>query len=243
MTADQTAGQPPAASRRRRSPAALQHPGFRRLTTAWVFTNIADSALYLMLAVWIKDLTGSDSAAALTFAMLGLPALLAPFLGQIADRYSRKRLLVIANLLVAGVVTTLLLVDSADQIVWIYAVVLVYASVACLNFEHYGTRTCLVGHTHLPAIFVGPDDEGEDCQVVPPLVGGAVELGEERYIINPGSVGQPRDGDSRAAYLTLDAESGTIEHRRVAYDIEAVQAKMREVALPPRSIARLEYGW
>jgi len=133
MTADQTAGQPPAASRRRRSPAALQHPGFRRLTTAWVFTNIADSALYLMLAVWIKDLTGSDSAAALTFAMLGLPALLAPFLGQIADRYSRKRLLVIANLLVAGVVTTLLLVDSADQIVWIYAVVLVYASVAYLS--------------------------------------------------------------------------------------------------------------
>jgi len=124
--------------------------------------------------------------------------------------------------------------------IWEY---IVYASVACLNFEHYGTRTCLVGHTHLPAIFVGPDDEGEDCQVVPPLVGGAVELGEERYIINPGSVGQPRDGDSRAAYLTLDAESGTIEHRRVAYDIEAVQARMREVALPPRSIARLEYGW
>lgn len=129
MTAQDSTTSP----RRRRTPAALQSPGFRRLTTAWVFTNLADSALYLMLAVWIKDLTGSDSAAALTFAMLGLPALAAPFLGQIADRYSRKRLLVIANVLVAAVVTTLLLVDSADQLVWIYAVVLVYASVAYLT--------------------------------------------------------------------------------------------------------------
>ncbi|MCK0111602.1 MFS transporter [Ornithinimicrobium sp. F0845] len=133
MSAPDTAPAARRGSAVRRGPAALQDPGFRRLTTAWVFTNIADSALYLMLAVWIKDLTGSDSAAALTFAMLGLPALLAPFLGQIADRYSRKRLLVIANLLVAGVVTTLLVVDSADQIAWIYAVVLVYAAVAYLT--------------------------------------------------------------------------------------------------------------
>src|SRR5690606_2209312 len=120
-------------TRRKRGPAALQHPGFRRLTTAWVFTNIADSALFLMLAVWVKELTGSDSAAGLTFAMLGLPALLAPFLGQVADRMSRKWLLVVANLLVAAVVCTLLLVDSASGLWLIYAVVLLYASVAYLT--------------------------------------------------------------------------------------------------------------
>ncbi|QDO89379.1 MFS transporter [Ornithinimicrobium ciconiae] len=121
------------AGTRPRTPAALHNPGFRRLTTAWVFTNLADSALYLMLAVWIKDLTGSDSAAALTFAMLGVPALLAPVLGQIADRYSRTWLLVIANIAVAAVVATLLFVDSRDQLVWIYAVVLLYATVAYLT--------------------------------------------------------------------------------------------------------------
>ncbi|USQ78992.1 MFS transporter [Ornithinimicrobium faecis] len=119
--------------RRRRGPAALQSPGFRRLTTAWVFTNLADSALYLMLAVWLKDLTGSDAAAALTFAMMGLPALLAPFLGQLADRFSRKRTLVAANVIVAAVVLTLLRVDDGSQIVWIYAVVLVYAAVSYLT--------------------------------------------------------------------------------------------------------------
>lgn len=124
---------PVAAPKRRRGPAALQSPGFRRLTTAWVFTNLADSALYLMLAVWLKDLTGSDAAAALTFAMLGVPALLAPFLGQLADRFSRRRTLVVANVVVAAVVLTLLLVDDASQIVWIYAVVLVYATVAYLT--------------------------------------------------------------------------------------------------------------
>lgn len=117
----------------RRGPAALQHPGFRRLTTAWVFTNIADSALYLMLAVWIKDLTGSDSAAALVFAMLGLPALLAPFMGQIADRFSRKWLLVVANLIVAAAVLVLLAVDSAGGVPLIYGVVLVYAAVSYLT--------------------------------------------------------------------------------------------------------------
>ena len=127
--------------------------------------------------------------------------------------------------------------------IWEY---IVYASVACQNFSFFQTGVCLVGHTHLPAIFVGPgegDGEAGDCHVVPPLVGEGVTLGEERYIINPGSVGQPRDGDARAAYLLLDTHTGTMEHRRVAYDIEAVQGKMRAAGLPPRSIARLEYGW
>jgi len=127
--------------------------------------------------------------------------------------------------------------------IWEY---IVYASVACQNFAYFQTGVCLVGHTHLPAIFVGPGDgveAAEDCHVVSPLVGEGVTLGEERYIINPGSVGQPRDGDSRAAYLLLDTDTDTIEHRRVPYDIEAVQGKMRAAGLPPRSIARLEYGW
>lgn len=107
--------------------------GFRRLTVAWVFGNIADSALFLMAAVWVKDLTGSDVAAAMVFAMMGLPALAAPFLGQIADRYSRRRMLVIANAVIAMVVATLLLVQGADDVWLIYVVILLYGSIGYLT--------------------------------------------------------------------------------------------------------------
>lgn len=118
---------------RRRGPASLTHAPFRRLTIAWVFTNLADSALYLMLAVWMKELTGSDGAAALVFAMLGIPALAAPFMGQIADRLSRKKLLVWANLAVALAVCTLFAVNSAAGVGWIYGVILIYGAVAYLT--------------------------------------------------------------------------------------------------------------
>lgn len=120
-------------ARHTRGPAAWQHRGFRQLCGAWVFTNLADSALFLMVAVWVKDLTGSDTAAGLVFAMLGIPSLLAPFLGQVADRCSRKWLLVGANAVVAVVIGLLLLVDSADWLWLVYTVMLVYASVSYLT--------------------------------------------------------------------------------------------------------------
>lgn len=116
-----------------RRPAAWVHPGFRRLALAWVFTNLADSALYLMIAVWVKELSGSDTAAALVFVMLGLPGLVAPFLGQVADRVSRRGLLVAANAVLAAVVGTLFLVDSADWLWLLYAVVVVYGAMGYLN--------------------------------------------------------------------------------------------------------------
>ncbi|WP_109474450.1 MFS transporter [Ornithinimicrobium cavernae] len=160
---------------RRRGPAALQSPGFRRLTTAWVFTNLADSALYLMLAVWLKDLTGSDAAAALTFVMLGVPALLAPVLGQVADRFSRKRTLVLANLAVAAVVLTLLLVDSASQIVWIYGVVLAYAMVAYLTAAaQTGLVRDLLPDEHLASGNGLLSSIDQSLRLVSPLLGTAL---------------------------------------------------------------------
>src|SRR5690606_25260260 len=92
-----------------------------------------DSALYLMVAVWVKELTGSDSAAAVVFVMLGVPAVAAPFLGQVADRVSRRRLLVVANVLVATVVATLFLVRSADLLWLMYAVVLACGAMGYLS--------------------------------------------------------------------------------------------------------------
>lgn len=108
-------------------------PGFRRLSAAWVFTNLGDSALYLMVAVWVKDLTGSDVAAAFVFVSLGIPAILAPFLGMLADRVSRKRLLILANVLMVPVVLSLWFMTDADT-VWVsYLVILLYSSCGYLT--------------------------------------------------------------------------------------------------------------
>lgn len=123
----------PAIRWHQRRPGAWVHPGFRRLSLAWVFTNLADSALYLMVAVWVKDLTGSDSAAALVFVMLGLPALAAPFLGQVADRVSRRRLLIGSHVAISAIVATLWLVDSPGWLWLLYAVTTAYGAMSYLN--------------------------------------------------------------------------------------------------------------
>jgi len=109
-------------------PVAWSAPGFPRLAGAWVATNLGDSALYLMIAVWVKELTGSDVAAGFVFVALGVPAILAPFIGMLADRMPRRRLLVINNAALVPVLLTLLLVTGADQLWLVYAVVVVYSA-------------------------------------------------------------------------------------------------------------------
>ncbi len=119
--------------------------------------------------------------------------------------------------------------------VWEYVV----TSAAALSaFEDIGTPFCLVGHSHVPFV----------CR----LEGGApafrlgttrpVTLGDGRAIVNPGSVGQPRDGDPRASYAVYDSDTGMVTHRRVEYDIQATQRKMRELGLPHYLSERLSYG-
>jgi diadenosine tetraphosphatase ApaH/serine/threonine PP2A family protein phosphatase len=68
-------------------------------------------------------------------------------------------------------------------------------------------------------------------------------MSSEPLLVNPGSVGQPRDGDPQASYLILDDQGHTIEHRRVAYPVEITQAKMMEHNIPLRLVLRLGYGW
>ena len=66
---------------------------------------------------------------------------------------------------------------------------------------------------------------------------------DQRLIINPGSVGQPRDNDARAAYGILDLEDMTWQHVRVPYPIELTQSQMRAARLPKRLVDRLSFGW
>jgi MFS family permease len=111
----------------------MKVPAFRRLALGWVFSNFGDSVLFLTAAIWVKQLTGSDAAAGLVFAALGLPALLAPFTGRLADRYRRQPLVIINNACAAVVVLALLLVRDIQDLWIVYTVIVVYANTAYIT--------------------------------------------------------------------------------------------------------------
>jgi diadenosine tetraphosphatase ApaH/serine/threonine PP2A family protein phosphatase len=112
--------------------------------------------------------------------------------------------------------------------------------VARANLNALTTRLALHGHTHIPVAWI--EDDGS-IEVVSPGDGSVLALRGRRALLNPGSVGQPRDGDPRAAFMVLDTAADTVTWRRVAYDVAAVQAAMREAGLPPSLAARLDAGF
>lgn len=121
--------------------------------------------------------------------------------------------------------------------IWEY---LVSAALARSNLVAFDTPHCLVGHTHIPLVF---REEGADIEMLSPADGSRLALDARRLILNPGSVGQPRDGDPRACGMVLDTESGLVEWRRVAYPVPPVQAMMVAAGLPKRLSERLALGW
>jgi diadenosine tetraphosphatase ApaH/serine/threonine PP2A family protein phosphatase len=108
-------------------------------------------------------------------------------------------------------------------------------------FDFFDTDFCLVGHSHLPMLFKRGSD-GDLAQPIAHRNRRGIPL-QPRMILNPGSVGQPRDMDPRAAYAMLDLEAMTWEPRRVAYDIPRVQARILDAGLPERQALRLVAGW
>lgn len=109
-------------------------------------------------------------------------------------------------------------------------------------FPYFTTPYCLVGHTHVPVVFRQQQDDGP-VRLVQPEADEQVRLAQARLIINPGSVGQPRDGNPLAAYAILDTEQGTFEFKRIDYPIGVTQAEMRLLNFPKRLISRLDYGY
>jgi diadenosine tetraphosphatase ApaH/serine/threonine PP2A family protein phosphatase len=112
--------------------------------------------------------------------------------------------------------------------------------------ESASTRICLNGHTHVPAVyrtagFSVRDETPFDLEV--PEVATVPWPNRGRMLVNVGSVGQPRDGDPRAAFGVLDESNGTIELRRVPYNIEAAQRRIIDAGLPVFLAERLERGF
>ena len=98
----------------------------------------------------------------------------------------------------------------------------------------------LVGHSH---VALELSDDGTAVRGEQAPAGTGVELsGATRRLLNPGSVGQPRDGDPRAAWLVIDEDAGRAAFRRTDYPVERTQAEMRERGLPEILAARLEHG-
>jgi len=120
--------------------------------------------------------------------------------------------------------------------IWEYVLSTLQAEL-CLDAQEH--RVCLVGHSHVALAFTrrGEGVAGSACPD-----GSRADLTVGEWILNPGSVGQPRDGDPRAAWLLLDLETWTATWRRVDYDIPGAQAAIRAAGLPEALADRLEYG-
>jgi len=125
---------------------------------------------------------------------------------------------------------------SARDPVWEYVL---GDEAALATLELAGSPLVLVGHSHVALQVVQSGDEVAGG-VAPD--GRELELGGVRALLNPGSVGQPRDGDPRAAYLLLDLDAQRASFRRVEYDVEQTQREMREAGLPEMLASRLQLG-
>ncbi len=126
---------------------------------------------------------------------------------------------------------------SPREPIWEY---LVSPALAEVNLTYFKSNFCLVGHSHIPLIFncdengiCSADQFSTDVKLIP---------GSSRLIINPGGVGQPRDGDPQASYAIYDSETRIIRLFRVPYDISVTQDRMRAYGLPMRLITRLSHG-
>ncbi len=121
--------------------------------------------------------------------------------------------------------------------VWEYVLSPLQAELA---FEVQPQRVSVVGHTHVALAFHRFD--GETATGETQHDGDELDIGVGYWLLNPGSVGQPRDGDPRAAWLELDMEGWTAAYRRVEYDIEGAAWAIRAARLPDALAERLSFG-
>ncbi|SCL25316.1 MFS transporter [Micromonospora inyonensis] len=148
---------------------------FRRLLIGQSVSNLADTALYLSLGIWAKDLTGSNSAAGAVFLALTVPVLFAPAAGSIVDRVRRRPLLVLTNLLTGLVVLSLLLVRGTDQLWILYTVAVLYG---CSALFIVAARSAmlkeLVSDEDLASANAALQTASQGIRVLSPLIGAAL---------------------------------------------------------------------
>ncbi|MDO8755653.1 MAG: metallophosphoesterase family protein [Anaerolineales bacterium] len=112
---------------------------------------------------------------------------------------------------------------------------------ARLNFKHFDTPWCFVGHSHIQCMFAL--DEEQDRVSLEKVKPDVPIILRRKLILNPGSIGQPRDRDPRAAYAIYDTTARTWIPRRVEYNIAEVQQRIRAAGLPEKHALRIAEGW
>jgi predicted phosphodiesterase len=112
--------------------------------------------------------------------------------------------------------------------------------VADLCMDAQSDRLCLIGHSHVALSFVR--EEGRPATGEARREGTFLDVSSGEWLLNPGSVGQPRDGDPRAAWLLLDLDGLTASYMRTEYDVAGAAAAIRSARLPDSLAERLEYG-
>jgi predicted phosphodiesterase len=121
--------------------------------------------------------------------------------------------------------------------VWEYVLSALLAEL-CMDVQE--NRICLIGHSHVALSFVR--HEGELATGEPQREGTTIDISSGEWLLNPGSVGQPRDGDRRASWLLLDMDAMDATFHRADYDIAGAAAAIRAARLPDSLAERLEYG-
>jgi predicted phosphodiesterase len=150
------------------------------------------------------------------------------------DENARTYLATLPQVRVSGDLTAVH--GSPREPIWEY---ISSPAVAAANLGSFETWLCLFGHTHLPVIFRAEDGRVEAVAAEP---GDPVRLDARRALINPGSVGQPRDGIPASGYAILDDRDATVEFRRIGYEIGRTQRLMLDAGLPSRLAERLAWG-
>ena len=121
--------------------------------------------------------------------------------------------------------------------VWEYVLSPLQAEL-CLDAQQH--RVCLIGHSHIALSF--SRFEGAAASGETHAADDELEITEGEWLINPGSVGQPRDGDPRAAWLELDTENWSVVYRRTEYDVAGAASAIRAARLPDSLAERLSFG-
>ncbi|NPV77072.1 MAG: metallophosphoesterase [Anaerolineae bacterium] len=156
----------------------------------------------------------------------------------VKSRISKENILFLKSLPERVVIGEATLVHGSPRNpVWEY---LLDIQAAAINSSYFKTQLCFVGHTHVPVVYTVDELGGGtmrklDHKEIVPL--------KQRLIINPGSVGQPRDRDKRASYAIYNPEQKTWEAYRIDYDISSVQQRIVTAKLPLRHAQRLAEGW
>jgi len=109
------------------------------------------------------------------------------------------------------------------------------------NMDYFDTQVCLVGHTHVPSIYYMEKDAPTSTHFSSMKEGNLFQI-SQKCIINPGSVGQPRDRDPRAAYMIYNSKNKTWTYYRVSYNVKEVQKRILDAGLPSLHADRLQMG-